>query len=381
MWSLHRFMHPIHVAWSPKMAPVMSPAELGFRMPAEWESQEAIWISWPHNRETWPGAFEPIPVIFSRIVREVAESQLVRINVVDATMASNVRTLLNSQGVNLNNVQFHLNPTNDCWVRDHGPIYLVRETGAENERGISAWDYNAWGGKYPPYDLDNAIPHRIAREFRERCFEPGMVLEGGSVDVNGVGTLITTESCLLHPNRNPKLDQDDIEARLRAHLGVRRILWLGEGIMGDDTDGHVDDLTRFVAPRTVVTAVEINPHDANYRPLQVNRERLQAACDQDGNSLEIVELPMPDPVFFETHRLPASYANFLITNDKVLVPVYACPQDPQALEILQGLFPTRNVVGIDCRHLVWGLGAIHCVTQQQPNVDTNSNTDADELAS
>lgn len=343
-----------------------TPAELGFRMPAEWEPQEAVWLSWPHRRATWPGNFEPVPAVFAEIARHIAEVQLVRINVGSDEMEASVRQLLTDSNVQMDRVRFHRNPTNDCWVRDHGPIYVVRGSGETRERAFINWGYNAWGGKYPPFDRDNAIPSRIAEEFGELAFDGGMILEGGSIDVNGRGLLLTSEACLLNPNRNPNLTKDQIEQRLKEMLGVQKILWVGDGIVGDDTDGHIDDVTRFVNERTIVTAVEADPQDVNYRPLKENFERLKQMTDLEGRPLEIVTLPMPDAVWDEEFRLPASYANFLIINDKVLVPTYRCQNDDIALETLQKLFSDRNVVGIDCTSLVLGLGSIHCVTQQQP---------------
>jgi agmatine deiminase len=266
----------------------------------------------------------------------------------------------------MDRVRFHRNPTNDCWVRDHGPIYIVRDRGDIRERALVNWGYNAWGGKYPPYDRDNSIPSQIAAEFGELAFDGGMILEGGSIDVNGRGLLLTSESCLLNPNRNPHLSREEIEQRLREMLGVQKVLWVGDGIVGDDTDGHIDDITRFVNERTIVTAIEQDPQDVNYRPLKENLERLKTMTDLEGRPFEIVTLPMPEAVWDEEFRLPASYANFLIINGKVLVPIYRCPNDDVALATLQKLFPDRKVVGIDCTALVLGLGAIHCVTQQQP---------------
>ncbi|MBT5018783.1 agmatine deiminase family protein [Planctomicrobium sp.] len=347
-----------------------TPDSLGFRMPAEWEPQEAIWLSWPHNEQTWPGAFEPIPTVFVNITKEIAEGQLVRINVADNDKAASVRELLRRSQVNLDNIRFHLNETNDCWARDHGPIYLVRDfEDGQRERAITNWEYNAWGGKYPPFDADNQIPQRISSEFDEFAFDGNMVLEGGSIDVNGIGALLTTTSCLLNKNRNPELTQPEIETRLRKFLGVSKILWLEEGILGDDTDGHIDDISRFVSPTTVVTAIEENPKDENFLPLMNNLELLQEMSDQLGNPLEIISLPMPAPVYHLKERLPASYANFLICNEKVLVPTYRCAQDVKAVGVLQDFYTNRTVVGIDCTDLVWGLGAIHCVSQQQPFTD------------
>lgn len=348
------------------MTTLPTPAELGYRMPAEWEPHEATWLSWPHKEASWPGAFDPVPEIVAQIVGVLTESELVRINVADEDMADGVRQLLRRGGVNLEAVRFHFNPTNDAWVRDHGPIYVVRDVHGRRERALIDWEYNAWGNKYPPYDLDNAIPQRIAAEFGEPVFSPGIVMEGGALDVNGRGDLLTTTSCLLNPNRNPQLTQLQIEQHLRDNLGVTNILWLGDGIVGDDTDGHIDDLTRFVSDNTVVTVVDPDPQDANHAPLQENLARLRTLQLADGRPLRIVELPMPAPVIFEDQRLPASYANFLIANRRVLVPIFGDPQDQPALDTLQRQFPERMVVGIDCRALVWGLGAIHCLTQQQP---------------
>jgi len=349
----------------PMMKTNQTPRELGYHMPAEWEPHEATWLSWPHKEESWPGAFEFVPGIFVELTRRLAESELVRINVADADFAERVNGLLRAGGVNLDAVRFHFNPTNDAWVRDHGPIYVVRDDG-RRERAINDWGYNAWGDKYPPYDLDDVIPTRIAEEMNELLFQPEIVMEGGSLDVNGRGTLVTTESCLLNPNRNPHLNREQIERYLKDYLGVTNILWLGDGIAGDDTDGHVDDLTRFVAPDTVVTAVEDDPGDENYEVLAENYERLSRMKDQGGKPLRVIKLPMPGPVYFEGQRLPASYANFYIANKSVLVPTYRHANDAKACEILQRCFPDRRVVGVDCVNLIWGLGSIHCVTQQQP---------------
>ncbi len=347
--------------------PNLTPASQGYRMPAEWEPHEAIWLSWPHREATWPGAFDKVPGVFVQIARRIAESELVRINVGDPQMAKRVNFLLQAGDVNMERVRLHYNPTNDAWCRDHGPIYVVRDVDGRRARAIPDWEYNAWGGKYPQHDKDNAIPRRIADEFTERRFAPGIVLEGGSIDVNGQGTVLTTEACLLNKNRNPHLTREQIEQYLADYLAVKKVLWLGDGIVGDDTDGHIDDLTRFVSHDTVVTIVEKDPADVNYRALQENRERLQGMTIESGEKLQVVELPMPNPVSAGDFRLPASYANFLICNTKVLVPTYRCPQDAEAIGILQELFPGRDVVGIDCTMLVWGLGAIHCISQQQPS--------------
>jgi agmatine deiminase len=347
---------------------IQTPRELGYRMPAEWEPHEATWLSWPHKEASWPGAFEPVPGVFVELTRHLTASELVRINVADEAFADRVRTLLKQGGVDLDRVRFHLNPTNDAWCRDHGPIYVVRDVNGRRERAINDWGYNAWGEKYPPHDLDDVVPTRIAAEMNEPLFAPGIVMEGGSLDVNGRGTLLTTEACLLNPNRNPHLSREQIEQYLKEFLGVTHILWLGDGIVGDDTDGHIDDLTRFVSADTVVTVVEADPLDDNYQPLKENYERLLRMRDQNGHPLRVVQLPMPGARYFDGQRLPMSYANFYIANESVLVPTYRHPNDAVACDVLQDCFPDRRVVGIDCTHLIWGLGSIHCVTQQQPAV-------------
>jgi agmatine deiminase len=336
-------------------------------MPAEWEPHRGTWLSWPHKEASWPGKFTPIPGIFARMVGLLADHEEVHINVAGPAVEDEVRRLLADSGTDTGNVFFHFHPTNDAWCRDHGPIFIQRPE-VDRPQAVIDWGFNAWGGKYPPYDLDDVIPTRIAKELSLPLFEPGIVLEGGSIDVNGRGTLLTTESCLLNPNRNPALTRPEIEQFLRAYLGVRHILWLGDGIAGDDTDGHVDDLTRFVDERTVVTVVEEDPADENYEPLQENLERLGGMTDQDGLPLRVITLPMPRPLWHEGQRLPASYANFYIANGVVLLPTYDPVRDEKARATLQELFPTREVVGIDCTDLVWGLGAFHCVTQQWPMV-------------
>jgi agmatine deiminase len=336
-------------------------------MPAEWAPHRGTWLSWPHKEATWPGSFEPVPGIFAAMVRELTRGEDVHINVTGPDMEESVRTLLAQERADLGRVRFHHNPTNDAWCRDHGPIFLERSVeDGRPEQAIVDWDYNAWGGKYPPYDLDDVVPTRIGKELGLPVFHPGIVLEGGSIDVNGRGTLLTTEACLLNPNRNPALTRVEIEQYLRDYLGVKRILWLGDGIAGDDTDGHVDDLTRFVDSTTVVTVVEDDPADENYEPLQKNLQRLRSMTDQDGAGLRVELLPMPRPLFHDGQRLPASYANFYVANGLVLLPGYDPGRDGQARATLERLFPDRRVVIIDCTNLVWGLGAFHCVTQQWP---------------
>ena len=343
-----------------------SPAALGFRMPAEWEPHAATWLAWPHKEASWPGNFEPIPAVWVEMVRALAESELVNILVNDETAAAYVRGTLSAAGVPEPAVVLHQIPTDDAWIRDHGPTFLTRRADTTSEMAAVDWVYNAWGGKYPPWENDDAVPQHIAARLNVRLFQPGIVLEGGSIDVNGCGTLLTTEACLLNPNRNPQLTRADIGQVLRDSLGVRHILWLGDGIVGDDTDGHIDDLTRFVDPTTVVTVLETNRADENYEPLRANYERLRRMTDQDGRLLRVVTLPMPEPVYYDGQRLPASYANFYIANRVILVPAFNDPNDGVARQTLQQLLPERRAVAINARELVYGLGAFHCVTQQQP---------------
>jgi agmatine deiminase len=335
-------------------------------MPPEWAPHRGTWLSWPHKEASWPGKFEPVPAIFAEIVRALVPHEEVHLNVGDAALEAVARETLRAAGVTSSAVFYHRHPTNDAWCRDHGPIFLARERDGRREQLVLDWGFNAWGGKYPPFDLDDAIPTRIAAEYGLPVVSPGMILEGGSIEVNGAGTLLTTEQCLLNANRNPSLSRAQIEARLRDFLGVRQVLWLGDGIEGDDTDGHVDDLTRFVDPGTVVTAVEEDPRDANYAPLRDNLARLRGMTDQDGRPLRILELPMPPALYHDGQRLPVSYANFYVANAVVLVPTFNDPNDRVALNTLAELFPDRHVVGIHAVDLVWGLGTLHCLSQQQP---------------
>ncbi len=345
------------------------PGERGFRMPAEWERHEATWIAWPHCREDWPRKFSAIPWVYAEIVRHLHCSERVCILVNNERMASRVRRTLSRLAIDLSQVDFFPFPTNRVWTRDYGPLFLLGEDG---EVALTNWRFNAWA-KYADWQLDDAIPALIRDTLRLPCWEPmvgrhRVVLEGGSIDVNGQGLLLATEECLLDSvqARNPGLGREDLEQVFGDYLGIRKVLWLGRGIAGDDTHGHVDDLARFVGPKTVVAAVEGNPADVNYEPLQDNLRRLRGMSDVDGKPLEVVPLPMPAPVWFDGQRLPASYANFYIANDRVLVPTFNDPQDRHALTILADLFPGRTVVGIHAVDLVWGLGSLHCLTQQQP---------------
>ncbi len=347
--------------------PPETPASLGYRMPAEWEPHEATWLSWPHREGiSFPNSYERVLPVLARAVDALADSEKVYINVMDADEEAFVRLVLAREKARSEHVIFHHLPTNEPWCRDHGPIFVTRVK--EPRMAVINWDYNAWGSKYPPFDLDDAVPVAVAAMWGLPIYSPGVVLEGGSIEVNGCGTLLTTRSCLLNPNRNPDLDKSRIEQKLRDCLGVNNILWLGEGIEGDDTDGHIDDITRFVAPTSVVTAIEENKNDTNYGPLLENAERLAGMKTEDGTSLEVLSLPMPAKIVREGRRLPASYANFYIANTVVLLPVFATMHDQWAIAVLQKVFPMRKIVPIDCRELIWGLGAFHCLTQQQPKL-------------
>ncbi|MDP5169233.1 MAG: agmatine deiminase family protein [Bacteroidia bacterium] len=342
-----------------------TPKALGYRFPAEWEPHAATWLSWPHKEESWPGKIETIYPIYAEFIALLTLGEEVHINVGSSGMAAAAHELVEKAGANMQRVFFHLHPTNDAWCRDHGPAFLLRE-GKQPGKALVDWGYNAWGDKYPPYDLDNKIPEQIATFRGIPRFEPGIVMEGGSIEVNGAGTLLTTKACLLNKNRNPHLSQDEIESYLREYYGQDQILWLNDGIIGDDTDGHIDDLTRFVSEDTVVTVVESNPEDENYAILQENLEMLHALRLPDGRALNIVELPMPDPVIYDGQRLPASYANFYIGNAVVVVPTFRCEQDLEALRILRNCFTDRLVVGLDSTDIIWGLGSFHCLSQQEP---------------
>ena len=334
-------------------------------MPAEWAPHTATWLSWPHNRDTWPGVFAGVEPAMVEFVRALATAEPVHVNVLHAEHERHVRRLLAAVAPP-ERVRYHRFPTNDAWARDHGAIIVTRGAASEPRLALN-FDYNAWGGKYPPFDLDRQIARQMAEALGVPRFESKIILEGGSIEVNGEGVLLTTEQCLLNPNRNPDLSRADIEAVLRGAFGVDEILWLGEGIEGDDTDGHIDDLTRFVAPDTVVTVMEPNTRDPNHTTLTANRRRLDELKLASGRKLQVVELPMPEPQYLDTQRLPASYANFYIANDAVLLPVFACPQDDEARAVIAGCFPDRRVLPIDCRTLVAGLGALHCLTQQVPH--------------
>jgi agmatine deiminase len=345
----------------------MKPAQLGYRMPAEWEPHVGTWFTWPRREGiSFPDKYDPVPAVYSELIKHLVTVEEVHINVWNEEKEAIARELLRGYGTPLNRVHFHHFPAYEPWCRDHGPIFIVRDKNGSRERAIVDWGYNAWGGKYPPYDLDDEVPQHVGRYRNLEVFAPGIVMEGGSIEVNGKGTLLTTTACLLNPNRNPHLNQQQIEQYLKDYLGVRSILWLGEGIIGDDTDGHIDDISRFTDERTIVTVVEEDPADENYEILNENLQKLKTFKDQDGLPFRIVTIPMPGIVQHEDQRLPASYANFYIANGMVLVPTYRNANDKRALDTLQTLFPTRKVIGIDSTDLIWGLGSFHCISQQEP---------------
>jgi agmatine deiminase len=367
-----------------------TPVELGYRMPAEWRRHEATWLAWPKDPETWPDRVAQVEEIFLQIMAALAPHETVNLLVDDATTEASVRARCVFPGAeNISCLQI---PTVDSWIRDYGPNFLVSDKlqfvadapektlAKTNDKlkfvghslAYNDWIFNAWGNKYEPLKQDDSIPQRLQSLLNVPRFEPGIVMEGGSIDVNGAGCVLTTEQCLLNPNRNPHLSKNEIEQYLKDYLGVEKVLWLGEGIVGDDTDGHIDDIARFVATDVIVCAVEEDPNDANYELLQDNLKRLRKMTNTEGRPFEVVTLPMPGVVGgtsndkLDLDRLPASYANFYIANNVVLAPVFGHANDGRALETLGRLFPNRQVVGINCEPLVWGMGTIHCVTQQQP---------------
>lgn len=343
------------------------PRELGFRMPAEWEPHHATWLSWPHNPNTWPNVdIEKIEHIWAQMTAALCPGEIVNI-LAAPERHEQVRKVLKKQNIPLERVKIHAIPTNDAWVRDAGPIFVVRDEGSVRVKALTNWEFNMWGGKYPPWDLDNQIPLKVADHLGLQAFSTGIILEGGSIDVNGRGTLLTTEQCLLNKNRNSHLKREEIENYLTDYLNVTQILWLGEGIEGDDTDGHVDDITRFTAPDTIVTVVEDDPVEENNKILQENLRKLQSFKDPAGKSFKIHTLPMPKPIFHtDGMRLPASYGNFYIANGTVLLPIFGDKKDETAIATVAKLFPDRKIAPIRCEELVVGLGGIHCVTQQEP---------------
>ncbi|HLW68398.1 MAG TPA: agmatine deiminase family protein [Gemmataceae bacterium] len=341
----------------------------GVRWPAEWEPHEATWIAWPHERDDWPGKFAPIPWVYGEIVRHLAASEKVCILVHDATAEKRAAAILKRVHANLQRVVFVHVPTDRVWMRDSGPIFVKARDGLSSALD---WKFNAWA-KYSNYHLDDAVPEKLAALYSWQRVQPEfhsrrVVLEGGSIDGNGAGTMLTSDECLLSDvqARNPGLTRADYEQIFANYLGAKKVIWLNRGIVGDDTHGHIDDLARFVAPNTVVAVLEDNPADDNYQLLQENWERLQSATLADGSRLNVVKLPMPAPLYFAGRRLPASYANFYIANECVLAPTFNDANDRTALGVLAELFPGRKVNGIHAVDLVWGLGTLHCLTQQQP---------------
>jgi agmatine deiminase len=340
-----------------------TPKKLGYHFPAEWEKHNSTWLSYPHNEVSWPGKIHTIFPYYHEFIKEIAKGELVNINVLEESMHLKVHHELEQAGVDMKQIRLHLHPTNDAWCRDHGPAFVINKK--LKRKAVVSWKYNGWGGKYPA-DLDTVIPAKIAHLSGLPVFHPGIVMEGGSVEFNGAGTLLTTTSCLLHPNRNPGLSQGEIEKFLIDYYGVEQVIWLKDGIEGDDTDGHIDDLTRFVNEDTVITMVEANSEDYNYKPLKENLEQLKKVRLLNGHPLNIVEIPMPKQLYFKDQRLPVSYANFYICNAAVIVPTYRCGEDQRAIDLLQECFPDRPVIGIDSVEIIWGLGSWHCLSQQEP---------------
>ena len=343
---------------------IETPRALGYRMPAEWDPHDAIWLSWPHDLESFAEGLPQTELAYVQLIREIHKTERVELFVTGETMERKSTAMLERVGVDLSRVRFHRFDYADVWFRDYGPTFVRRK----QKPGVAMvrWTFNAWGEKYKDLMRDTRVPGVLIEALKLKTFEPGIVMEGGSIEVNGAGTVLTTEQCLLNKNRNPRLSRADIEEKLREFLGVEQVLWLKEGIAGDDTDGHIDDIARFVGPRTVVCAVEDDRSDENFEPLAEDFKALSRMKDQDGKPLDVVRLPMPERVEGGGRRLPASYANFYIGNGVVLVPVFRCPQDENALKILEPLFPGRRLAPIPCRELVRGLGTLHCISQQQP---------------
>ncbi|HVU59044.1 MAG TPA: agmatine deiminase family protein [Puia sp.] len=344
-----------------------TPKASGYYFPAEFHPHVATWLSWPHKEASWPGKIHTIYPYYSQFIKELVKGEDVCINVKDEAMKAFAVSCLEQAGADTTRVRFFFHPTNDAWCRDHGPAFLINPQAAP-KKVIVDWNYNAWGNKYPPFDLDDVIPTLVGKELNLPVYHPGIIMEGGSVDFNGKGTVITSTCCLLNENRNPHLSQSAIETYLINYYGVDQVLWVKEGIVGDDTDGHIDDTVRFVNEDTVITVIEENKQDENYALLQDNLADLKKMRLLNGKQLNIVELPMPEEVIYEDQRLPASYANFYIANNAVIVPTFRCVRDEKALQIIQSCFPDRRVIGIDSTEIIWGLGSFHCLSQQEPAV-------------
>lgn len=344
-----------------------TPKSLGYFFPPEWHKHEATWLTLPHNDHSWQG--DKLPAMYPEyfaFIKAIAQGEKVRLVLAKPELETWVKQELLKIGMDLDQLECFIHASNDAWCRDHGPAFLLHKNRAE--KALVDWNYNAWGGKYPPFDDDDRIPKAIADAYGYQRFFPNIVMEGGSVEFNGAGTLLTSRSCLLNPNRNPHLNQAQIEAYLQAYYGVDQVLWVGDGIVGDDTDGHIDDTVRFVNEDTVVAVTESNPMDENYAVLQANFKELQAMRLLNGKALNIVPLPMPDPVRIDGFRAPGSYANFYICNAAVLVPTFSCPQDEVALGILEQLFKDRPVIGLPAQKIIWGQGSFHCLSQQEPAI-------------
>lgn len=345
-----------------------TPAESGYTFPPEWHPHQATWISWPRPEGiSFPGRYHEAIEDIAGLVRVLAQREEVHLNVPNENYRRIVRSFLKEREIPLRKVFFHDVPTNEAWARDHGPAFVLRQRRGRTEAAIVDWGFNAWGGKYPPWDADDRVPTEVAKILGLPVFYPGIVMEGGAVDFNGAGTVLTTRSCLLNKNRNPGLSRSEIENYLLDYYGQLHVVWLGEGIEGDDTDGHIDDLARFLDERTIAIGVETDTADANYQILKKARRDLDKARDQDGRPFTVIELPMPKPIAIDGQRLPATYMNFYFANDALLVPTFGQPaRDREAMRVLQAHLPNHEVIGVDCRRLIWGLGAIHCFTQQQP---------------
>ncbi len=334
-------------------------------MPAEWVAHEATWLAWPQDPEAWPEPLESVQNVWVQMVQALSQGERVSLLVNDEDAENDARTKISASNADMDSLSFFRIPTVDVWIRDYGPTFVTRNFG-DAKVGLNNWTFNAWGQKYETYLHDDSVTGKMAGYLKFPVFEPGLIMEGGSLEVNGAGTCMSTTQCLLNPNRNARLKRDEIEGSLKDYLGVRHFIWLDHGILGDDTDGHIDNLARFVDPSTIVCAFEENPKDENYKSLMKNFEALQGARDQDGSAIKVIPLPMPGQVEYRGARLPASYLNFYIGNGAVLVPLYNHHNDHRAMELLGSLFPDRDVVGIDCSPLIYGQGSIHCVTQQQP---------------
>ncbi len=349
------------------------PHAAGYHMPAEWEPHVGTWLTWPHNPETWPDQdMAQVESDYLQIVKALAEGEQTHILVQDKSAEEDLNNKLQANGVDIKQVFLYDIPTNDSWIRDYGPNFLIREKEGIREVAINDWDFDSWGRKYK-WELDDLAGSIITEQLELPKFKPGIVLEGGAIEVNGRGTCLTTDSCILNPNRNNGIRRERMEEFLTNYLGVSKIIWLSGDLKGDDTDGHIDNLARFVNATTIVCSFEEDEKDANFLSLEQNFKRLQAAKDQDGNTFQIIPLPMPGYVGSEKQRLPASYANFYIANHAVLVPIYDHANDEKALDLLTPLFPGRKIIPIQCKTLIWGLGGIHCLTQQQPRAESISN--------